>query len=348
MGAKARRSRKSSSGFLIFLSLVATSSSLLLRQRKKGKLAYDPKEVLCSFKGEVQGWCGDWLDCIKGDAAPSGGTGKVMDAWGPADCEEYCGVHPVTSPLEGQLLQKGRAGLFEASPGQNNATDEAWGPFAVNMLHHGFYRVAGQSSSSRSSSSGSGSNARASSKSAAVRTASAEHKRQEKAAVAALKKLKAAAAKKDPFAMRQFYASFDCSSICRNFQENVADCVSKVLFSPGSVGGLGVEPAEAANEVCNKKDTPCVPKLSITHQQCVSRDVDAFLKGEEFEDADCKKARKDFYECSSCPQMKVSDSEYVSFVGGCKMRLNAYWQATHPKAGRFAVPGATGCKVHSR
>lgn len=82
---------------------------------KKGPLdtpsttGYEPEDLLCKLGKKTQSWCVDWLKCIKGKSA--GQAEKVRDAWGPADCEEYCGVHPVTSPLEGQSLVQKKANL---------------------------------------------------------------------------------------------------------------------------------------------------------------------------------------------------------------------------------------------
>merc|ERR550514_1052484 len=63
------------------------------------QIGYDPMDLLCTLGKKKQGWCVDWLKCIKANAA--GQASKVKEAWDPADCEEYCGVHPVTTPREG-------------------------------------------------------------------------------------------------------------------------------------------------------------------------------------------------------------------------------------------------------
>lgn len=69
--------------------------------------AYDPTEVLCT-KGrdehgnpKIQGWCKDWLACIKAGAEPAGDAAAVRAAWKPADCREVCGLWPATTRREG-------------------------------------------------------------------------------------------------------------------------------------------------------------------------------------------------------------------------------------------------------
>jgi len=72
--------------------------------------AYDPTEVLCAKgktadgKANVQGWCRDWVSCIKTNAQPAGDAAAVRAAWKPADCREFCGVWPVTSKPEGSTF----------------------------------------------------------------------------------------------------------------------------------------------------------------------------------------------------------------------------------------------------
>lgn len=69
--------------------------------------AYDATEVLCAKgktadgKPNVQGWCRDWVACVKAKAQPAGDAAAVRAAWKPAECKEYCGVWPVTSKPEG-------------------------------------------------------------------------------------------------------------------------------------------------------------------------------------------------------------------------------------------------------
>jgi len=78
---------------------------------------YDPAEVLCSLgktaegSPKVQGWCQDWLGCVKAKASPAGDAAAVMGAWAPADCREVCGQWPTLSAPEGQgasLISKAR------------------------------------------------------------------------------------------------------------------------------------------------------------------------------------------------------------------------------------------------
>lgn len=97
-------------GALLFLAPAVLGLNL---RSTKGPLdtpsqtGYEPKDLLCKLGKKEQGWCVDWLNCIKGKAA--GQAEKVKDAWGPADCEQYCGHHPVTNPLEGQSLVQKKA-----------------------------------------------------------------------------------------------------------------------------------------------------------------------------------------------------------------------------------------------
>jgi hypothetical protein len=68
--------------------------------------AYDPTEVLCTRHKAggtpvIQGWCRDWLACIKTGAQPAGTAAAVRSAWKPADCREVCGTWPVMSQPEG-------------------------------------------------------------------------------------------------------------------------------------------------------------------------------------------------------------------------------------------------------
>mmetsp|Transcript_98173 Transcript_98173/g.184625 ORF Transcript_98173/g.184625 Transcript_98173/m.184625 type:complete len:302 (-) Transcript_98173:65-970(-) len=65
---------------------------------------YEPEEVLCMRKDKMQGWCKDWLMCIKKEASPEGTKDAVMKAWKPADCEQMCGKWPVTNKAEGTFL----------------------------------------------------------------------------------------------------------------------------------------------------------------------------------------------------------------------------------------------------
>mmetsp|Transcript_75890 Transcript_75890/g.226242 ORF Transcript_75890/g.226242 Transcript_75890/m.226242 type:complete len:292 (+) Transcript_75890:52-927(+) len=66
--------------------------------------AYDPTTVLCARgkdadgKPKIQGWCRNWLACIRAGAQPQGDKAAVLAAWKPADCREVCGVWPVLTP----------------------------------------------------------------------------------------------------------------------------------------------------------------------------------------------------------------------------------------------------------
>lgn len=68
---------------------------------------YDPVKVLCTLgkdddgKGNIKGWCRNWLSCIKEGASPQGDASAVRAAWKPAPCKEYCGKWPRTTPAEG-------------------------------------------------------------------------------------------------------------------------------------------------------------------------------------------------------------------------------------------------------
>lgn len=79
--------------------------------------AYDPTRVLCqlgndaSGKPRIQGWCRDWVACIKAGAAPKGDRAAVMTAWKPADCREVCGQWPsMTGP---EVSAKNRSALLD-------------------------------------------------------------------------------------------------------------------------------------------------------------------------------------------------------------------------------------------
>jgi len=90
--------------------LTVASASILRGKQPDG---YDPVQLLCAPGGEVvQGWCQNWLECIKEKSQPEG-LSKVKDSWAPAPCEEVCGVWPVTTPAEGSdttLLQGSKNG----------------------------------------------------------------------------------------------------------------------------------------------------------------------------------------------------------------------------------------------
>lgn len=71
-----------------------------------GSVPYDPVELLCSYgknddgSKHVQGWCKDWMACIKTKATPANSAEAVKKAWAPADCKEYCDVYPAQSFLQ--------------------------------------------------------------------------------------------------------------------------------------------------------------------------------------------------------------------------------------------------------
>lgn len=60
-------------------------------------------ELLCATREEkdappkIEGWCKDWLSCIKQKASPEMTPAAVEAAWAPADCKEYCGKWPVVT-----------------------------------------------------------------------------------------------------------------------------------------------------------------------------------------------------------------------------------------------------------
>jgi len=102
--------------FLLLAIVSVSSARLRSRQRRSAQLP-DPYAILCNFREcpecpqREQKWCRKWLQCIEKKSQPSGAN-LVMKAWSPADCEEYCGIHPVTSPYEGgALLQERRTAL---------------------------------------------------------------------------------------------------------------------------------------------------------------------------------------------------------------------------------------------
>lgn len=148
----------------------------------------------------------------------------------------------------------------------------------------------------------------------------------------------------------------DCPTSCGNFQEKLSTCVSKILFEPGQVAGMGLnEELRAANkpaapEYCTAKETPCQPDLQINYHKCVSQKTKAKLRSAPMDPAEksrCETVKSDVEYCKDCPQVAEGyQSQYHVFVGGCMSQLNAYWQATHPQAGEAAIPGAKGCTVH--
>jgi len=56
-------------------------------------LGEDPVDLLCTVgTRDPPQWCRDWVGCIETGAAPGNSAESVKTAWGPAQCEEYCGV----------------------------------------------------------------------------------------------------------------------------------------------------------------------------------------------------------------------------------------------------------------
>jgi len=89
----------------LFLGLwLVVSDAVQLRKRQtnaQGPLdGFYPDEVLCSLGKDAQGltiffpWCIDWVKCLEEKAQPSGTPEAVLDAWGPAKCEQICGLWP--------------------------------------------------------------------------------------------------------------------------------------------------------------------------------------------------------------------------------------------------------------
>jgi len=99
---------------LICLSGASLAPSVAAVTLRKGPLdtpdttGYVPVTVLCSKGKKVQGWCKDWLSCIKAKAQPESDPAAVLKAWSPAECKEMCGVFPATTGPEGTNLLQGR------------------------------------------------------------------------------------------------------------------------------------------------------------------------------------------------------------------------------------------------
>jgi len=145
----------------------------------------------------------------------------------------------------------------------------------------------------------------------------------------------------------------DCVKSCENFQASLSSCVATIMFEPGKTAAMGLKKANAPKpaEICTQKDSPCMPDLEINHQKCIGHKTKKTLdKGYKVPDEiaqGCKMIKMNLGDCKKCPQLQGGgQSQYAAFTGGCMDQLNAYWQATHPKAGKSAIPGATGCKVH--
>jgi len=148
-------------------------------------------------------------------------------------------------------------------------------------------------------------------------------------------------------------SSNDCLKSCGNFQKSLSSGVSKIMFEPGKVAAMGLpkQGGKAPAEICTKKDSPCMPDLPIKAQKCMGHKTKKVLDKSydipaEVEQG-CKFIKMNMEDCKKCPQVQGGSlSEYAAFTGGCMDQLNAYWQATHPKAGEAAIPGAKGCTVH--
>jgi len=140
-----------------------------------------------------------------------------------------------------------------------------------------------------------------------------------------------------------------CLDSCANFQDNLSECVATVLFEPGKLRNMGApEPGrEKPAEICIEKDTRCMPDLEVRYQRCLLHKSKNRLDKDHKVPENCDMIEMDLEDCKDCPQIKDGfQSHYTAFVGGCVDQLNAYWQAVHPNAGKSAIPGATGCKVH--
>mmetsp|Transcript_55871 Transcript_55871/g.149564 ORF Transcript_55871/g.149564 Transcript_55871/m.149564 type:complete len:289 (-) Transcript_55871:87-953(-) len=98
--------------------------------------AYDPVTVLCAHgkdaggKPKIQGWCRDWLACIRKGAQPQGDKAAVLAAWKPADCREVCGAWPpLTKPPA-----NGTAEPVDAPPPENATGNASSAPSGVATL----------------------------------------------------------------------------------------------------------------------------------------------------------------------------------------------------------------------
>lgn len=93
--------------------------------------AYDPTTVLCSAgkdasgQPKIQGWCRDWLACIRKGAQPQGDKAAVLAAWKPADCREVCGIWPSLTPPANGTAPATNATAPVNAPAPANATGTA-------------------------------------------------------------------------------------------------------------------------------------------------------------------------------------------------------------------------------
>jgi len=145
----------------------------------------------------------------------------------------------------------------------------------------------------------------------------------------------------------------DCVKSCENFQASLSSCVATIMIEPGKTAAMGLpkKGGKAPAAICTKKDTPCMPDLEVNHQRCLGHKTKKALdKGYKMPGTlaqDCKMLKLNLEDCKNCPQLAAGgQSAYAAFTGGCMDQLNSYWQATHPNAGKSAIPGATGCTVH--
>jgi len=145
-----------------------------------------------------------------------------------------------------------------------------------------------------------------------------------------------------------------CIASCKAFQKSLSGCVAKITFEPSQVAAMGMpKAAPKPPALCTKIDTPCVPGLEINYQKCMHhktmKAVDSEHKIPKHIESACKLMKANVKDCkaSKCPAMNDAGGQFAAYTGGCMDQLNAYWQATHPSAGGTALPGATGCKVHT-
>jgi hypothetical protein len=156
-----------------------------------------------------------------------------------------------------------------------------------------------------------------------------------------------------PIGLINMNSKADCLKSCGNFQSSLSNCVATIMFEPGKVAAMGIpkKGGPAPAEICTKKDTPCMPDLAVNHQKCLGHKTKSVLdrsyKIPDEVSQSCKFMKLNMEDCKKCPQLQDKyQSQYATFTGGCMDQLNAYWQATHPEAGKTAIPGATGCTVH--
>lgn len=143
----------------------------------------------------------------------------------------------------------------------------------------------------------------------------------------------------------------DCLDSCANFQDSLSGCVATILFDHGKLSNMGMPDGEdsqpAADEICTKRDSPCMPDLEVRAQKCIIHKSKKVIDGDHKVPLECGMTKMHYEECKNCPQLTQNyQTQYASFTGGCMDQLNAYHAAVHPGAGDSAIPGASGCKVH--